>query len=291
MDGTRPTNFRTHHFNLFDKDLNIGGMAGPHHNTDRSGVLNYLKYGEKRDVLIGLHETDFSKDAHANGLEYHFIPIPDAADSPVSPDIYDAIYSVVEKATEEGKQVTIHCGAGDGRTGTALACLKLRELLEKAVKVDASILDDTPGNTTTIYATRVHEHDVPCTPFVKAAVEELRLQRTAIDESGIHSVETENEIKTLVGYEKHLRCLIKNELEAQKDVRHERTKPPPQIIKSSTASMLLLFSGTSKKARDLLENAKYAEVDDQSDDHAIVRKDASISSEKDTEGNEPAPFL
>ena len=290
MDGTRPTNFRTHHFNLFDKDLSIGGMAGPHHNTDRSGVLTYLKYSEKRDVLIGLHETDFSKDAYENGLEYHFIPIPDATETPVSTDIYDAIYSVVKNATKEGKRVTIHCGAGDGRTGTALACLKLRELLEKAAKEDASILDGTPGKTVTIYATRVHDHDVPCTPFVKAAIEELRLQRTAIDESGIHSVETENEIQTLVGYEKHLRLLIKNELEAQKDMMHERTKPPPQVIKSSTASMLLLFSGRAKKARDLLEKAKYSEVDDKSEDHATVRKDATVSSENDTEGNEPDPF-
>lgn len=279
MADIRPTNYRTHHFHLFDRDLSIGGMAGPHHNTDRKGALNYLSQHEKSEVLIGLHETDFSKDANENGLEYHFIPIPDFISSPVSPEKYDAIYSAVKKATEEGKGVTIHCGAGDGRTGTALACLKLRELMEKAAREDVRSLDESPNNITTVYATRVHDRNVPCTPLVKAAVEELRQQRTAIDESGSHSVETENEIHTLIEYEKHLRLVIKEELLTQKD-----TAPvPPRVERGSTASISLLLAGDLKKARDHLKHTNVSESDDVLEKKVTPAKKVAEATEKDVE--------
>ena len=57
--------------------------------------------------------------------------------------------------------------------------------------------------------------DVPCTPLVKQAVEAVRQQRIASDASGSHSVETENDIDTLLAYEIHLRQKIKQELQAQ----------------------------------------------------------------------------
>lgn len=220
----RPKNYRAHRFHLLGRDLTIAGMASPHNNSSINNALAYLRDNEKRTVLIGLNETNFTIDATNNGLEYHHIPVPDFAANPVSPAKYDAIYAVVKKAIEEGKAVTIHSGAGDGRTGTALASLKLRELLEIEAKDNPSILDDNPGNTTSVHAAMVYNGYIPCTPLVKAAVEGIRTQRIATDNSGSHSVETENDIYTLIQYEKHLRLVIKEELKAKQEI--ERLAAP-----------------------------------------------------------------
>jgi len=204
----RPFNYRTNDFHLQGKDIAIGGMAGPHSNKDVNAALRYLRDTEKRTVLIGLHDHfDFKEDAERNGLEYYHIPVPDFSSKPISPATYDAIYAAVKKAA------TIHCGAGDGRTGTALASIKLRELLEQAARVNPSILDENPANTTLVHAKMAFKN-IPCTPLVKQAVEGIRTNRKAIDSSGSHSVETENDIQTLINYEKHLRQVIKQELKA-----------------------------------------------------------------------------
>lgn len=207
-----PRNFRAHRFNLFGDRITIGGMAAPHNNFGKEDeVFKYLKDEQNRDVLIGLHEQDFTADAQRNGIEYHHIPVPDVAITPISPEKYDAIYGVVKQATAEGKQVTIHCGAGDGRTGTALAALKLRELLENEAKENQSILDSDPENTALVHATFVTA-ELPCTPLVKQAVEAVRNDREASSDNGSHSVETKNDIQTLIDYERHLRPIIKEEL-------------------------------------------------------------------------------
>ena len=208
-----PHNYRTHDFHLFGKDLSIAGMAGLHNNANNKEPLIYLRDTAKRVVLIGLHEThNFTPDATRYGVEYHYIPVPDLVRRPIDPAKYDAIYAALKKATEEGKQVAIHCGAGDGRTGTALATLKLRELIEAAAKANPAILDEKPGATTSVYTTLNHKA-VTCTPFVKAAVEGIRMQSNPMV-IGSQSVETENDISTLIAYEKHLRIVIKQELGA-----------------------------------------------------------------------------
>ena len=211
-----PKNYRTHGFNLFGRHLMIGGMAGPHNNDSIDGALSYLRVNEGRVVLIGLHENDFTKEAHRNGLEYHYIPILDFSSQPVPPEKYDAIYAVIKKSTEEGKLVSIHCGVGDGRTGTALAALKIRELLEQDAEINPLILEEEPQNTSLVFATLSHS-DVPCTPIVKRAVEGLRHDRESSDESGSLSVETLSDIQTLIEYESHLRLVIKAELEVSKE--------------------------------------------------------------------------
>ena len=82
-DGSfKPLNFRTHRFNLFDKSIEIAAMAGPHNNTDPNQALAYLKQNH-RDVLIGLHEKNFTIEAQQNGLDYEHIPVPDFAQTPI----------------------------------------------------------------------------------------------------------------------------------------------------------------------------------------------------------------
>ena len=219
-------NYRKHYFHLFGKDLQIAGMAGPHFKSkpgddfvDRS--LDYLKQHEQRDVLIGLNDKhDFSEKASEHGLQYYYFPItdyvdkPDSLTEPIPPKIYDAIYTTIKEATEEGKKVSIHCGAGDGRTGTALACLKLRELLEAQAQLDPSTLDSDTEATCSVYSLADMEF-YKCTLLVNAAVQAVRYQREADNSYGRMSVESENDIKTLILYEQHLRRILKAELKDQ----------------------------------------------------------------------------
>ncbi len=217
----RPKNYRAHDFHILGEDISIGGMAGLHHNYNMNTALRYLKDTEKRVVLIGMHEKfNFTAVANRHRIEYYHVPVGDLLNTPIHPEIYDVIYGVVKKATTKGKRVTISCGAGDGRTGTALASLKLRELLEKTAKENPLILAESPGKTEMVKIPIGTEESlpniVPCTPFVKAAVEGVRNQRSAPDDSGLNSVETSNDIATLIAYEVHLRRVITAEIKAKK---------------------------------------------------------------------------
>lgn len=276
MELKRPTNYRTHDFHLFGKDFAIGGMAGPQHNKDKDpnndhyNPLSFLR----GSVLIGLHERDFSGDPRLNGVDYHHIPISSSANQPVDPKVYDKIYNIVKKATQEGRAVTIHCGSGDGRTGTALAALKLRELLERLAKENPRLLDEDPSATATIYATSVHDHDVPCTPLVRQAILDVRMSRNAMDKSGSHSVETENDVQSLIEYEKHLRTVLRDEMLAQARVA-------PKM--SSTAAIAL---GLTKTRQEAAEKLKYKEPETREEPKPIG---PATDEPSEDEGNVPTP--
>jgi hypothetical protein len=209
-----PFNYRTHDFHLFNQDLRIAGMARPNYkdqNTDT--VLENLSRIHPHGILIGLYEKqDFSLSARAADLDYIFIPVQDYAITPSK--IYDDIYSIVEQATADGRQVIIHCGAGNGRTGTALAALKLRELLETAVKEDPLSLEEVPNPQAATVLLSELLIDYPCSALVKEAIEAIRKNRTTLDksENGIDSIESPTDVESLLFYESHLRQLIKQAL-------------------------------------------------------------------------------
>lgn len=204
----KPTNYRVNTFQLFGMNLRVAGMGEA---KDRE-VFRYLKVNESRTVVIGLRETSDEHIATTIGLVYHHIPIEDYDTKPVPPAIYDEIYDIVKRATAAGKQVVIHCRSGNGRTGVALASLKLRELLEEAAKNDALILDSKPTSNVSVLLKQI----VPCacTPFVKTAVEAIRNAKTTLPsdtKAGRYAVETENDVNTLIEYETHLQAVIKKQ--------------------------------------------------------------------------------
>ena len=51
---------------------------------------------------------------------YDWYDTPFEETEPIPVSVYDAVYESVLEAQKNGKKVAIHCGAGDGRTGTAL---------------------------------------------------------------------------------------------------------------------------------------------------------------------------
>ena len=237
MQDKEPLKYREYELNLSGIKTNIAGMAGPHNNDGLNGkltkqeVFQYLKQ-KGRDVLIGLHESEhFEKEAEAAGLEYKYIPILDLTNTPISPETYDAIYEVVIKAIQEGKSVSIHCGSGAGRTGTAIASLKLHEILERAVKDNPLILDHDPEITTSIFTT--WSGRVPCTPFVEKAIKGARQEIVPVGGGvhGIQSVETENDVRTLMNYEKHLRMQMKEMLQKQESLTTETTNGMRRVLR------------------------------------------------------------
>lgn len=201
-----PENYRINTFQLFGRSLTVAGMR----EAKTSETFRYLKVNENRTVVIGLRETSDELAAKTIGLEYHHIPIEDYATEPLSPAVYDEIYSIVKNATKFGKQAVIHCRSGNGRTGVALATLKLRELLEEAAQKDLSILDSTPEKTASVLLKQIVPY--PCTPFVKSAVEAIRTNKKTLSSdprAGKYAVETENDVETLIAYEAHLLAVIK----------------------------------------------------------------------------------
>lgn len=123
----------------------------------------------------------------------------------ISPAVYDAIYLAAKKAQDKGKKIAIHCGAGDGRTGTALASLKLREILDDEYSKNNINFDNPPNMTEQIHTEFGGLKDgagcnVNVTPFVKKAIEKIR----SFDKPGHHSVESPNDVATLIMYERHL---------------------------------------------------------------------------------------
>ena len=200
-----PKNYRENSFQLFEQNLLIAGMAGPHNNPSGQ-AFKFLKE-QGRVVLIGLHEKDFTAEACSHGLEYYHIPVNDFASTPIPVVTYDAIYDVIKKASEEGKKVSIHCGAGDGRTGTVLASLKLRELIEAEIRSNPNFLDEEQKLDCTVIPSSFG-NEVRCSRLVKDAIDEIR----AVGSSGARSVETPNDIQTLINYEHHLKLVLKDEL-------------------------------------------------------------------------------
>lgn len=197
---------------LSSGELNtIAKITQHHHNGPYiDEALRYLVFKEEMDILIGLKEESFAELAQKQGIKYVHIPIEDWGGISI-PD-YNKIYDTVKQAIQDEHGVTIHCGAGDGRTGSALASLKLRERLEKTVRDNPSILEDEPRKTTSVYSF-YYERDIECTPLVAEAINLLRDERYAAgEEYGAHSVESPTDVESLMSYENYLLGEMKNAL-------------------------------------------------------------------------------
>lgn len=215
-------NYREVPIEINGVQVEVGGFARP--GIGRQCLENYEELYDDHEIeaVISLADRydDEREHAYAAGIQQNFFfagpgyEVEDYFGEPfenterIEAVIYDNIYDAVCEAQEAGFKIAIHCGAGAGRTGTALAALKLRELLERE-----NLLNPIYNNEDEMRETeRIHVHkgaigdadrgqNVFVTAIVKEAIEWVR----AYDNAGHQSVETVNDAVTLLHYEWHLR--------------------------------------------------------------------------------------
>ena len=90
-------------------------------------------------VAAGMDVRYYTQGSKVEVTDWWEIPFRDA--ERIKPSVYDNVYESVRSAQKAGLKIAIHCGSGDGRTGTALSALKLRELLEKAYVSNPAIIE------------------------------------------------------------------------------------------------------------------------------------------------------
>ncbi len=230
MGGYMPlANYREVPIILNGKELSVGGFERP----DESSVFTTLRTQHNVGAVVSLTGDggpggggDYTPFVVQGGLKTeNYTHGKDVAVSDwfsskyeesqrIDPMIYDNIYAAVESAQEKGLKIAIHCGSGDGRTGTALATLKLRELLEADAK-DPTTFDMKQQKSEKIFL----RHGAPgtggqcclaVTPLVKAAIDHVR----RFDNLRHESVESVNDVESILLYERHLRAqfVLKREL-------------------------------------------------------------------------------
>lgn len=194
-------------FSRYEMDSNEGAMTRVK-NKGVEAVVSLAGNYKKQFENAGMDPKFYTSDTTA---VYDWFNTPYKEGNEIKPEVYDAVYEAVVAAQKEGKKIAIHCGAGDGRTGTALSSLKLRELLEEAYNKNPKDFNSEQNKSE-----EIHMHhgvngslggNVKVTPLVKQAIEEVRTKSVNADGSiGHHdSVESRNDVETLMLYEKHLR--------------------------------------------------------------------------------------
>jgi len=100
-------------------DEQLAGMPRPGTGFPLEQDLEFLS-GMKIDLLVSLTETPTSSDAlSAKGISLLHLPVPDFA-APTQEQLRQFVEASAA-VIDGGGRVGVHCAAGKGRTGTALA--------------------------------------------------------------------------------------------------------------------------------------------------------------------------
>lgn len=221
---------------------------------------NFDEKFAKKFYVGGFDLTFYTDDETVQVYDWYddFINLP----KPNNPLLYDAIYHTVMNAQDAGKKIALFCGTGDGRTGTALACLKLRELLEKEEAENKENFNVEPARTLKIFVNAMLPGkkiggDVDVTPLVKQAIDSVR----AADNPGHHALELANDVESVLLYEEHLRKLFSQRLKSG-DNSYPLTPPVESVaikklenINNAYDFWLLINRFPPSQYQELIENA------------------------------------
>lgn len=106
----------------------LAGMARPGTYDPLDADLDFLRQQNIR-AIVNLTETPLDRDSvETAGMAYLHLPVPDFA-PPAREQIAEFIDFIDQQLTS-GRAVAVHCGAGQGRTGTMLACYLVRTGME-----------------------------------------------------------------------------------------------------------------------------------------------------------------
>lgn len=99
------------------------------------------------EVLVSLTEDPPPRPwVNAAGLMAVHVPIPDL--TAPTPRQFDACLDTIQKATDAGMGVAVHCAAGKGRTGSVLAAYFVGQGLTAAAAIDR-VRELRPGSVET----------------------------------------------------------------------------------------------------------------------------------------------
>jgi protein-tyrosine phosphatase len=184
-----PFNYRELSLDFNDSLISVVGLALPtYQDQDAQDTFAYLK-DHNVSLVVGLEpRLEFMAIAHENQLHYVDWKVEDFTAPSI--ELLDWIYREVLHQAQRGKKVAIHCHAGLGRTGTVLAALKLRELLQKN---SFSLLERCS-------VTVNNNIQVVCTQAVYEAIAAVR----SLPTQGV-AIEVPEQVTTLCHYELLLR--------------------------------------------------------------------------------------
>lgn len=215
---THPCNFRQIEVIVGLSSIIIGMMSHPlsysSENNEGKGIsledtLQKL-YAAGYRVLIALDPTQdevISREWQRLSQRYcHLIAFPDFKAPTLQQ--FDQFYAVIKQEVKKGFPVCVYCGEGWGRTGTMVASLILRHLIQSHPPIDSS------KNQTLIpvQSDKVKESiTLTTTPLTALAINAVRsvfvdkLKNSMSTGTGENSVETLDQVKSLEALESHLR--------------------------------------------------------------------------------------
>lgn len=199
--GFTPINYRETGFIFGKKVVMVAALAKPgSFDQDPESVMAYLKE-QGINTIFGLEPSrKFRKIAEQYGLVYLNVGIPDFTAPDIS--LYEQIYEQALIDTKLGKKIAIHCLGGNGRTGTVLAALKLKERAADDSFYETELADDSINLP-------YDPEPVQCTTNVAKAIHLIR----GIKENQ-QAVEVKEQVSSLMLYEQQLR--YEHELQTSK---------------------------------------------------------------------------
>lgn len=144
----------------------MAALARPALNDSPTDVMQYLI---SQDVVL-VFALDTSKKlvelAKKHELNYIDASIPDFT----APDLmfYERAFESLIEVTPHQKKIAVHCRAGNGRTGTVLAALKLKEL-----SMHENFYSGSPNKKASI-SLLFEPKPIACTQSVFDAIWEIR---------------------------------------------------------------------------------------------------------------------
>ena len=130
-----------------------GSLAGCAYPRGEAALAGLADQGVA--LLINLSERAHDADLLARyGLTEVHLPVPDF--TAPRPEQLEQGVAAIERAIASGKRVSVHCGAGLGRTGTLLACYLVRRGLT-AHEAIARVRAVRPGSVETLEQERAVE--------------------------------------------------------------------------------------------------------------------------------------